>query len=244
MRRGHLGARGALRLHAPLPLRPLPQGARDAVRHVHRRGRRTTSACAAPSTSRPGKPNPAPRARSAATAGRWCRGRRSAAWCSRRRATSRTIRASAPAITSSSPPRRPGTRSPTSCRASTPIRPGVDATVLPDPPRSAPPPGTLRGSCLCGAVAYVDRGPPLLARNCHCGRCRKARSAAHAANMFASVDGIHFTRGADNSSITRCPKRSASRRPSAAPAARRCRASTATAAWRSCRWDRWTTTRA
>jgi hypothetical protein len=30
--------------------------------------------------------------------------------------------------------------------------PGVDATVLPDPPRTAPPPGTLRGSCLCGAV--------------------------------------------------------------------------------------------
>ncbi len=75
--------------------------------------------------------------------------------------------------------------------------PGVDATVLPDPPRSAPAEGTLRGSCLCGAVAYVIDSPPLLARNCHCGRCRKARSAAHAANMFASAEHLHFTRGAD-----------------------------------------------
>jgi hypothetical protein len=74
--------------------------------------------------------------------------------------------------------------------------PGVDAGVLPDPPRTAPPPGIVRGSCLCGAVAYEITAPPLFARNCHCGRCRRARSAAHAANLFVPLDGCRITRGA------------------------------------------------
>jgi hypothetical protein len=76
--------------------------------------------------------------------------------------------------------------------------PGVDATVLPDPLRSEPSPGVIRGSCLCGAVAYAIEAPPVLARNCHCGRCRRGRSAAYAANLFVPADGIRFTRGGDN----------------------------------------------
>jgi hypothetical protein len=83
--------------------------------------------------------------------------------------------------------------------------PGVDATVLPDPPRTAPPPGTMRGSCLCGAVSYEIDGPPLLARNCHCSRCRKARSAAHAANLFAPAEHFRFTRGEDQVASYRVP---------------------------------------
>jgi hypothetical protein len=73
---------------------------------------------------------------------------------------------------------------------------GVDAQVLPD---RAPldPPGGVRGSCLCGGVTFVVEGKPLRAHNCHCGRCRRARSAAHASNLFVTADGVRFTRGED-----------------------------------------------
>ena len=57
------------------------------------------------------------------------------------------------------------------------------------------PPGGVRGSCLCAAVGFVVEGQPLRAVNCHCGRCRRARSAAHAANLFTAADGVRFTRG-------------------------------------------------
>ena len=74
--------------------------------------------------------------------------------------------------------------------------PGIDAPVLPD--RSPlDPPGAPRGSCLCGGVTYVVEGQPLRCWSCHCGRCRKARSAAHASNLFTASDGVRFTRGED-----------------------------------------------
>lgn len=72
--------------------------------------------------------------------------------------------------------------------------PGVDAPALADRP-PLDPPGAPRGSCLCGGVTYVVEGAPLRAWNCHCGRCRKARSAAHASNLFTTSDGVRFTRG-------------------------------------------------
>ena len=57
--------------------------------------------------------------------------------------------------------------------------------------------GVLRGSCLCGDVAYEVRTPIKLVRNCHCSRCRKARAAAHATNGFTAMDGLVFVRGED-----------------------------------------------
>jgi hypothetical protein len=74
--------------------------------------------------------------------------------------------------------------------------PGIDAPVLPDRPAPGPP-GAPRGSCLCGAVTFVVEEQPIRAWNCHCGRCRKARSAAHASNLFTAADGVRFTRGDD-----------------------------------------------
>jgi hypothetical protein len=72
--------------------------------------------------------------------------------------------------------------------------PGIDAPVAPDlPPRD--PAGAPRGSCLCGAIAFRVERPPILARSCHCGRCRKARGAAHASNVLVAIDGLRFTRG-------------------------------------------------
>lgn len=73
--------------------------------------------------------------------------------------------------------------------------PGIDAPVLPDPKLTDP--GKLRGSCLCGGVAYVIEGTPLRCWNCHCQRCRRARSAAFASNLFVAADGLRFTRGED-----------------------------------------------
>jgi hypothetical protein len=73
--------------------------------------------------------------------------------------------------------------------------PGVDAPVLPDLPLPPAEPGTLRGSCLCGGVAYAIRGEIQRIHNCHCQRCRRARGAAHATNLFVAADALRFTRG-------------------------------------------------
>lgn len=75
--------------------------------------------------------------------------------------------------------------------------PGVEAPVVPD---RAPldPPGKPRGSCLCGSVAFVIEGEPILCWNCHCSRCRRARSASVASNFVTRASGVRFTRGADS----------------------------------------------
>lgn len=72
--------------------------------------------------------------------------------------------------------------------------PGIDAAPVADRPLRDPP-GTPRGSCLCGAVGFRIEGEPIVARSCHCSRCRKARGTAHATNMLVSIDGLRFTRG-------------------------------------------------
>lgn len=72
----------------------------------------------------------------------------------------------------------------------------IDSAVLPDRD-PLDPPGGIRGSCLCGGVTFVVDGEPTRAHNCHCGRCRRARSAAHASNLFVAASGVHFTRGED-----------------------------------------------
>ena len=71
------------------------------------------------------------------------------------------------------------------------------------------------GSCLCGAVAFEYRAP-LRMYQCHCSRCRRARSAAHGANVFVKLDDfqVHARRGARMRSSSR-PRRSGSRTPSA-----------------------------
>lgn len=76
-------------------------------------------------------------------------------------------------------------------------QPGFDTPVVPDRPRSDAPSGYLGGSCLCGKVAYHVEGGIELIRHCHCSRCRKARSAAHATNGFVDPARFHYVRGAD-----------------------------------------------
>ena len=75
---------------------------------------------------------------------------------------------------------------------------GFDAPVLADrepPERSG---NGLRGSCACRAVTFRIIEPPQVARHCHCGRCRKARSAAHATNLLVGAGGIVFTHGLED----------------------------------------------
>jgi hypothetical protein len=73
--------------------------------------------------------------------------------------------------------------------------PGMGAPALPDR-ASRDAAGSIRGSCLCGGVGFVITEPPALARFCHCSRCRKARAAPFASNLFVPESGIRFTRGA------------------------------------------------
>lgn len=57
---------------------------------------------------------------------------------------------------------------------------------------------TCKGSCLCGKVTYEVVGPFTRFRMCHCPRCRKATSSAHASNIFTRADAIKWITGAQN----------------------------------------------
>ncbi len=83
--------------------------------------------------------------------------------------------------------------------------PGFPPADPPDQPRkgsTAP----IHGSCLCSAVAFESTGDVLICRHCHCTRCRKARSAAHASNLVVPIDGFCFTRGEDHLTTYKVPE--------------------------------------
>ena len=54
---------------------------------------------------------------------------------------------------------------------------------------------SIKGSCLCGGVAFEMTGPPKMVNVCHCSRCRKARGVAAAMNMVLALDAIRYVRG-------------------------------------------------
>lgn len=72
--------------------------------------------------------------------------------------------------------------------------PGIDAPATAKPANPDPAEG-VRGSCLCGEVRYVLDGPALVARHCHCQRCRRARGAAHASNLVVAAGDFRWTAG-------------------------------------------------
>lgn len=53
----------------------------------------------------------------------------------------------------------------------------------------------IRGSCLCGGVAFEMTGEPRAATHCHCSRCRKVRGTSHATNLVTDLGGVRFVRG-------------------------------------------------
>jgi len=56
-------------------------------------------------------------------------------------------------------------------------------------------PGVTHGSCLCGSVEWELAGKPERIQNCHCSRCRRARSAAHATNAFYLREQLTWRKG-------------------------------------------------
>ena len=83
--------------------------------------------------------------------------------------------------------------------------PGIDATEIERETRTAETPGAVGGSCLCGAVAFEFEGTPLRMVNCHCSRCRRARSAAHASNLFIDAAGFRWLRGEERVKAYKLP---------------------------------------
>src|SRR5438477_11735239 len=56
---------------------------------------------------------------------------------------------------------------------------------------------TLKGSCLCGSVAFKVTGEPSKFLSCHCRSCQKSSGSVHVANLAFSLDSVSWTRGED-----------------------------------------------
>jgi hypothetical protein len=56
----------------------------------------------------------------------------------------------------------------------------------------------LRGSCVCGAVAFEVEEPFAAFAYCHCSRCRKKTGSAHAANAMVPAAQFSWTAGQDH----------------------------------------------
>jgi hypothetical protein len=59
----------------------------------------------------------------------------------------------------------------------------------------AAPQAMAGGSCLCGEVAFELVRSAGRTMNCHCARCRRAHSAAHASNIFVDSAKFRWVRG-------------------------------------------------
>ncbi|HVU02907.1 MAG TPA: GFA family protein, partial [Polyangiaceae bacterium] len=55
----------------------------------------------------------------------------------------------------------------------------------------------LKGSCMCGEVAYEAEGPLIAMARCHCVQCRKASGAEFATNGTVLVESFRVTKGGD-----------------------------------------------
>ncbi len=54
---------------------------------------------------------------------------------------------------------------------------------------------TIKGSCLCGRVAYEIYPPFLRFHYCHCPRCQKATGSAFISNIFVPPKQFKWTSG-------------------------------------------------
>lgn len=53
----------------------------------------------------------------------------------------------------------------------------------------------IRGSCLCGAVAYEVAPPFKMMIHCHCSRCRKGTGTGHATNIIVDPGQLRWLSG-------------------------------------------------
>ena len=84
--------------------------------------------------------------------------------------------------------------------------PGYDTPKMVNRPALEARPGTSAGSCLCAGVAYEIDGSVGSIWSCHCSRCRKARSAAHASNAFIEAAAFRWLRGEDRLASYKIPE--------------------------------------
>ena len=55
----------------------------------------------------------------------------------------------------------------------------------------------IKGSCLCGVIAYEVEPVAGKVFNCHCSQCRKSHGAAFATQAFARGKTLRFIKGAE-----------------------------------------------
>jgi hypothetical protein len=53
----------------------------------------------------------------------------------------------------------------------------------------------IRGSCLCGGIAFEITGPLLAPLNCHCSQCRKQHGAAFRSRMRIAASDFRWLQG-------------------------------------------------
>ena len=53
----------------------------------------------------------------------------------------------------------------------------------------------MRGSCLCGRVAFESQGTPTPIEYCHCSRCKKAFGGAFAATLYVPASSFRWSHG-------------------------------------------------
>lgn len=56
----------------------------------------------------------------------------------------------------------------------------------------------MKGSCLCGQVAYEIDPPFKIFQYCHCRRCQKFTGSAHASNLFVPPGQFRWLTGEEH----------------------------------------------
>jgi len=68
------------------------------------------------------------------------------------------------------------------------------------------PESILKGSCLCGAVAYEVSGEARRFFHCHCSRCRKSSGTGHASNLFIEPGALRWLKGEEQIRTFKVPE--------------------------------------
>ena len=76
--------------------------------------------------------------------------------------------------------------------------PEYDAPSIDSLERKPKTPGATGGSCMCGAVVFEFDDNLGRMGNCHCSRCRMARSSAHSTQLFVAISSFRWLQGEDS----------------------------------------------
>jgi len=83
--------------------------------------------------------------------------------------------------------------------------PGYEAPSVPRAERPPASEGATGGSCACGQIAWEFDPPAGRMGNCHCSRCRRARSAVFSTQVFMPIGQFRWLSGQDGSSEYQVP---------------------------------------